>query len=135
MEKIFVDTGGWAALLVENDERHKEAVSIFGRLKESRASLYTSDYVIDETLTLIGVRGGHAHSVRAGKAILESSLVKIVTVVPDYFQDTWALYQKYKDKKFSFTDVSSLCIMNTLKIKKLFGFDREFEKVSVELLT
>ena len=134
MEKIFVDTGGWVALFGANDEHHKSAVSIFETLKRSRALLYTSDYVINETLTVAKVRGNHAQSVIAGKALFESDVIKIIYVAPDHLQDSWQLYQKYKDKHLSFTDVTSLVITKTLTIKKIFGFDREFEKVGMELL-
>ena len=132
MEKVFVDTGGWVALFGINDENHKNALPIFESLKKTKALLYTSDYVIDETLTLTMVRGNHTQSVLAGKALFESALVKIVPVAPDYLQGAWELYQKYKDKRFSFTDVTTLTIMKALGIKKIFGFDREFKKVGIE---
>ena len=122
------------ALFGTNDDHHKSAVSIFTNLKNSKALLYTSDYVIDETLTVTQVRGNHTQSVIAGKALFESDIIKIVYVAPDYLDDSWQLYQKYKDKHFSFTDVSSLVISKTLNIKKIFGFDKEFEKVGMELL-
>ena len=134
MEKIFVDTGGWAALFGDNDGNHKNALTIYDRLKKSKAALYTSDYIIDETITLTMVRANHAQSVLAGKALLESAIVKIIPVAPDYLQASWELYQKYKDKHFSFTDITTLAIVKNLSIKKLFSYDHEFEKVGMELL-
>ena len=65
MERTFVDTSGWVALFVENDLYHKQAKSIFEDLKGSKAPLYTSDYVIDETITTILGRGNHYQSVLA----------------------------------------------------------------------
>ncbi|MBU4252282.1 MAG: hypothetical protein KJ647_04815 [Candidatus Omnitrophica bacterium] len=69
MEKVFVDTSGWVAFFVENDRNHKKAVCIFEDIKSSRASIYTSDYCIDETITTILSRGGHKQSVLAGEAL------------------------------------------------------------------
>src|SRR3989338_2963361 len=126
MEKVFVDTSGWVALFVENDQNHKKAVSIFEEIRNSRVPIYTSDYCIDETITTILVRGSHRQSVLAGEALFTSKIIKIAHVCPDYFQAAWELYQKYKDKNFSFTDVSSFVIMKGLNIKKAFSFDREF---------
>ena len=134
MEKIFVDTGGWVALFGDNDGNHKSAVTVYERFKKSKAALYTSDYVIDETITLTTVRANHAQSVLAGKALLESAVVKVISVTPDYLQASWELYQKYKDKHFSFTDITTLVIAKNLNIKKLFSYDHEFEKVGMELL-
>ena len=134
MEKVFVDTSGWVALFVENDQNHKKAVSIFEEIKSSKVPIYTSDYCIDETITTILARGNHKQSVLAGEALFTSKVIKIVHVCPDYLQAAWELYQKYKDKRFSFTDVTSFVIMKNLNIKKAFAFDREFIQAGIELI-
>ncbi len=134
MEKVFVDTSGWVALFVENDQNHKKAVSIFEEIKNSKVPIYTSDYCIDETITTILARGSHKQSVLAGEALFTSKIIKIVHVCPDYLQAAWELYQKYKDKMFSFTDVTSFAIMKDLNIKKSFAFDREFVQAGIELI-
>jgi len=134
MEKIFVDTSGWVALFVENDRHHKKAVSVFEEMKQAKMSIYTSDYVIDETITTIGVRGNHRQSVVAGEALFSSEIIKIVYVAPDYLGKTWILYQKYRDKEFSFTDVSCFSIMKELHIGKAFSFDSDFALVGIALI-
>lgn len=134
MEKVFVDTGGWAALFVDNDKYHKKAVSIFEEIKDSKALIYTSDYVVDETVTIILARGSHKQSVLAGTALFTSKIVKIVHVCPGYLQAAWELYQKYKDKMFSFTDITSFVIMKDLNIRKALAFDREFIQAGIELM-
>lgn len=135
MEKIFVDTSGWVALFVDNDQNHKKAVSIFEDIKSLKGTLiYTSDYIIDETITTILARGNHKQSVLAGEALLTSKIIKIIHVSADYLQAAWGLYKKYKDKMFSFTDVTSFAIMKDLHIIKAFAFDREFAQVGLELM-
>lgn len=134
MEKIFVDTSGWVALFVENDQNHKKAVSIFEEIKNEKWPIYTSDYCIDETITTILVRGNHKQSVLAGEALLTSKIIKIIHISSDYFQTAWELYQKYKDKMFSFTDVTSFVIMKDINIKKAFAFDREFIQAGIVLI-
>jgi len=134
MEKVFVDTSGWVALFVDNDQNHKKAVSIFEDIKSLKSLIYTSDYIIDETITTIMARGNHKQSVSAGEALFTSKIIKIIHVSADYLQAAWELYQKYKDKSFSFTDVTSFVIMNNLGIRKAFGFDREFLQAGIELI-
>lgn len=133
MEKVLVDTSGWVALLVENDQNHRAAAAVFEDLKISRVFLYTSDYVIDETITTIQARGGHRQSVLAGEVLFTSKIIKLVHVFPDHFQDSWVLYQKYADKEFSFTDVTCIAIMKDLGIQRIFTFDREFLRAGLEL--
>ncbi len=134
MEKVFIDTSGWVALFVENDKYHKKAASFFEEIKNSKAIIYTSDYVIDETITTILVRGSHKQSVLAGEALFISKIIKIVHICPDYLRVAWELYQKYKDKMFSFTDVTSFAVMKDLNIGKALAFDREFMQAGIELM-
>jgi hypothetical protein len=134
VEKIFVDTSSWVALFVENDRNHKKAVSIFEDVRSSKVPIYTSDYCIDETITTILARGSHRESVLAGEALFTNKLIKIVGVCPDYLQAAWELCQKYKDKSFSFRDVTSFVIIKDLNIKRAFAFDREFIQAGIELI-
>ena len=134
MGKVFVDTSGWVALFVENDENHLKATIIFEKMKHLKMHIYTSDYVIDETITTILSRGNHSMSIFAGEVLFTSSLINRVFVVPHYFQPTWEFYKKCKDKTFNFTDVSCFLIMKELNIQKAFSFDREFTQAGIELI-
>ena len=51
---IFVDTGAWFARYVAEDVDHSAAVAWF---PSSPDMLVTTDYVVDELLTLLKVRG------------------------------------------------------------------------------
>jgi len=134
MEKIFVDTSGWVALFVKKDINHKKAGNIFEELKSSKAVIYTSDYVIDETITTISVRGNHKQSLIAGKAFFDSKIIKNIYVAPEYLEPAWKLCQKYKDKKFSFTDVTSFVIITNFGIKRVFSFDRDFQQAGINVI-
>jgi predicted nucleic acid-binding protein len=56
---IFVDTGAWFATFVPNDVHHVAAASWFAQNTEP---LITTDYVLDEVLTLLQVRGEFARA-------------------------------------------------------------------------
>ena len=51
---IFVDTSAWFAAIVPSDPNHPHATSW---LAQSSEPLLTTDYVIDEILTLLRARG------------------------------------------------------------------------------
>ena len=51
---MFVDTGAWYALSVSTDEHHQASQSLYERHVRR---FVTTDYVIDETLTLLRARG------------------------------------------------------------------------------
>jgi len=133
MEKVFIDTSGWVALFIANDQNHNKAVSMIEGLKNIKAQLFTSDYVIDETVTTILGRSNHKQSVLAGEYIINSKILQIVPAYAEHFQQAWKLYKHYKDKEFSLTDVISFIIMKALNINKAFTFDRDFEQAGFEI--
>ena len=51
---IFVDTGAWFSTFVPSDQRHRAATEWF---YQNTSPLITTDYVVDETLTLLKARG------------------------------------------------------------------------------
>ena len=56
---IFVDTGGWYALIADADRYHRAAVEYYQAAVGGGALLLTSDYVLDETLTRLRYDFGH----------------------------------------------------------------------------
>lgn len=124
--KVFVDTSGWAAYFNERDVNHKKAVMVWENLKKQRADLITSDYILDETITLLKARGNANVAETGGKAILLSRVVRIVRISEDMFEGTFRLFNKYKDQQFSFTDCTSFEIMKRMEIQNAFTFDSDF---------
>ncbi len=59
---IFVDTGAWFASIVPTDPNHNKAADW---LQNNSEILFTTDYIVDETLTLLRARGerscGHSY--------------------------------------------------------------------------
>ncbi len=50
---IFVDTWGWVVLGQRQDSYHEQVKSIYQELITNKVSIYTSDYVLDEVMTLL----------------------------------------------------------------------------------
>jgi len=133
-ERTFVDTSGWVALFVKNDKFHGHAKEVFKSIQDADTVLYTSDYVIDETVTTIRMSSNHRQSLIALEAIMDSQMTSIVYVNPDYFLKTTQLYQKYKDQPYSFTDISSFVVCHDLRVKNVFSFDSHFRIAGFNLL-
>ncbi|MBU6401014.1 MAG: hypothetical protein KGS61_11895 [Verrucomicrobia bacterium] len=53
MTPLFVDTAGWMACADQADPAHRRAVAARDRWLERGGRLVTTDYVADETLTLV----------------------------------------------------------------------------------
>jgi len=48
---IFIDTWGWLSLRDKKEDNHSEAVRLYRDYEKKREAIYTTDYVMDETLT------------------------------------------------------------------------------------
>src|SRR5262245_11435613 len=120
---IFVDTGAWFAAFVPNDPDHAAADTW---LEANREPLITTDYVIDELLTLLRGRGEFQRALRLGTSLLADEIGHIVWVIPDDVQQAWQTFQRYQDKSWSFTDCVSRVVMERLRLRTAFACDDDF---------
>lgn len=71
---ILTDSGAWFASVVPWDANHATAGSW---LKQNREPLVTTDYLIDETLTLLRVRREMARAVALGEQLFGGRLAAV----------------------------------------------------------
>jgi predicted nucleic acid-binding protein len=66
VKRVFVDSGGFFALLVSEDRQHQVAVTVFRQARQERWSLVTTNSVVVETYALLlnRVRNGRDLAVR-----------------------------------------------------------------------
>lgn len=130
---IFVDTGAFVARYVEGDQYHRVALPAWKRLERSTGALFTSSFVVDETLTLLGRRTSYAFAAARADAIYASRVLTILR--PDASDEFVAvdLFRKFADQKVSFTDCVSFALMRRHKLKKAFTFDRHFAGAGFEV--
>ena len=124
MSPVFVDSGAFAALADRNDRHHREARRLLRRLARERRTLVTSTYVVDELLTLVRMRVGHAAAVRIGERLMQTRWCRIVEVSEDMRDAAWQLFVRYHDHVFSFTDCTSFALMRAMSLEEAFTFER-----------
>lgn len=127
MKKIFVDTGAWYALKNKNDPDHTTVFSFFEKLPVAGIVCYTSDYVIDESITLVKARlKNHLVATTLAEDLFSEKAAKLIYVAPRYLPRALEIYKKYSDQQFSFTDCTSFAIMESFNIDEALAFDRHF---------
>lgn len=129
---VLVDTSAFHALQNAGDKReHGPAKAIAERLYADRAILVTTDYILDETYTLLRSILGHKAAVAFGREIQRGG-IEIVQVDPSIQREAWDIFKRYADKDFSFTDCTSFVVMERGRIKVAFTFDRHFEQYGLK---
>ena len=124
---IFVDTGAFVALMRQKDRHHEAARSFM----DGPPPLVTSDYVVDETVTLLLTRVGRDAAERFLRGIHSSRLLRLEMVGKEGFRQAASLFLHYKDKDWSFTDCTSFALAKRLGIEEVFGFDHHFEQMGL----
>ena len=135
MASLFVDTWGWLALRDRGDSGHGEAAAVFKEALARRVSMITTDYVLDETFTLLFRRLPLAkarESLEALTAVIDDGSVSLEPIHPARFREAVSLRLKYKDKpEISFTDFTSMVVMRELAVKRVLTEDRHFAQVGL----
>lgn len=127
MRKVFVDTGAWYALKNKKERDHTGVVNFFKALPSRGIICYTSDYVIDEAITLTRARlNNHELAGTLAEELLSEKAAVIIYAAPRYLRRALEIYTKYTDQHFSFTDCTSFAIMEDLGIKEALAFDSHF---------
>lgn len=133
-EKLFVDTGALYALMIEADTAHEPVASALDELRAGKTRWVTSDYVLDESATLLNARGFHAQAVELLDLVGKTNALQIEWMDPQRFAKARGLFAKYSDQGFSFTDCFSFALMRELKIKKALTKDKHFAVMGFEQL-
>lgn len=127
---VFMDTSGWIAVAKPKDAYHDVARLQYARLLMRRVPLFTSNYVIDETMTRLRYDVGHSIACRfydKYERAENQHLVTTLWVDEDVTRQAWQIFQKYSDQKLSFTDCTSFALMQNNGIKEAFALDAHFE--------
>ena len=122
---IFVDTGAWFAAAVPTDPDHAAASRW---LAGNTESLLTTNYIVDETLTLLRARGERTRALLLGESFFNDRLAEVYTLDESDIALAWEVFRRFDDKEWSFTDCTSKVVIERLGIRQAFAFDRHFKQ-------
>jgi predicted nucleic acid-binding protein len=123
--RLFYDTGAFCALAILEDEHHKSAQTCLELALYSNPIQFTSNYVLDETYTLIRSRRGHFTAVTFMKNY-ERLAITVLRVTEEIEMDACTIFRKYDLPRLSFTDCTSFALVNAHNIDHVFSFDEHF---------
>ncbi len=131
---VFVDTAGWMAMADSADPLHSTTQRERDACLRSGATLVTTDYVMDETLTLIRMRLGLRAAADWWDQVEASSRVRWEWIDPLRAEKARRWFFEWEDKRFSFTDCTSFVVMKELNIRRALTTDRHFPQAGFEQL-
>ena len=131
---LFVDTAGWMAQADAADPDHERTCAARDRWLESDGLLVISDYVLDETLTLLRMRLGLPAAERWWEKIEGSRRLRWEGVDASRCERARHWFFRWADKSFSFTDCTSFVLMRELGIRQALTRDRHFAQAGFDIV-
>jgi predicted nucleic acid-binding protein len=136
-ETVLVDTWGWVALADRREPRHASVRRLVEALWDTGGSVVTTDYVLDETFTLVFRRLPFARARRFLAAVDEGQRTGHLRIEPigtSRFARAKELRLRLRDKPLvSFTDLTTMVVMQELRIARIVTADAHFRHVGLGL--
>ena len=127
MKRVFVDTSGFYALIVQRDENHSRAHRLFESAVRETWRLVTTNAVVFETYALLLARARPPREVGLKfLASLEARAYDVVRLLKTDEEQAIALIRSHSDKTYSLCDASSFVVMERLGITEAVAFDQDF---------
>jgi predicted nucleic acid-binding protein len=111
------------------DSAHRAACAARDATLEAGRLLVTTDYVVDETLTLIRIRLGIGQAEAWWTQVDGSSRVRHEAIDALRAEKARGVFFRHRDKAYSFTDCTSFVVMKELKLTEALTTDRHFRQM------
>jgi hypothetical protein len=126
--QVFIDTSGFKALVDPQDDFHQSAAQVWEQLAKQEADLVTSNYILDETFTLLRARCGLKTCLKFRQMLQQSSnVLSIYRINIEDERQAWHWFTK-DWSKLSYTDCVSFALMERLGITQAVSFDQHFKR-------
>lgn len=100
----------------------------------ARTPIVTTDYILDETITLLQSR----HQLRLVEPwltnVMASENCQVVWMNAKRFEEVRRFFTKHADKEWSFTDCFSFCVMRERHITQALASDQHFRQAGFATL-
>jgi predicted nucleic acid-binding protein len=130
---VFLDTGVFYALQGSRTSRHDAAHRALDVVLDGTyGRVVTSDYVLDEAVTLVRSRtGDFDQAVTVVDRVLGRNgfpaAIDLLYVDGHRFERTIDVFERYEDQPLSFTDASTIAIVRDESIDSVLAFDDDFD--------
>jgi predicted nucleic acid-binding protein len=131
VSRVLVDTSAWAALTDRDDRGNASVKAVLSEMKDRLA---TTNFILDETLTLLRYHVGWTVARAFGEQIRAGRLAQQIRVMPSDEEAAWDIFVRYRDHAFSFTDCTSFAVMRRLGIDTAVTTDSDFRSFGFHCL-
>ena len=140
---IFIDAGIFIAYGNEKDKFHAQASGLIDDITENKhGAAFTSNAVFDEAVTFLLYKTGDVRNAARVRDLIIgnkekdiSQFMNLLFVDKEVLNKGWNIFVKYANKKLSFTDCTTIELMNNKDIEYLASFDGGFDGIVARIGT
>jgi predicted nucleic acid-binding protein len=133
--KLLIDTWGWLTLRDRRERWHAEVNAFFQDFRKQNGVIYTTDYILDETFTMLYRRlplSSAKESIELIDKSISQGYVIPEWITPSRFEKAKQLRLRFHDKPMiSFTDLTSMVVMRDLNINQILTEDKHFLQIGM----
>lgn len=131
---VFADTSWFKAVVDEHDDFHRSGRRILDSLIEKKVLVVTTNFILDESFTLIRKRSSQAKTREFFELLKHFGKgLKLVRVLAKDEKRVWEWFW-LNWKNLSYTDCTSFAVMRRLGITQVATFDEHFGQAGFEIL-
>ncbi len=135
--KIFIDTSGWIAYYLSDESGHIRIKNLLKGFVKTHTSIFTSNDIIDETVTRLIQRTNPKVVAKFIKNFSENLYLGGITqlwVDEEIQSEAFELVQKYSEHRLSLTDATTIALVRKFDIESVISLDSDFKKVGISTL-
>ena len=135
--KVFIDSSAWIAYSLKGERLHEKLKQLIPQLLKERSVFFTSNDVIDETVTRL-VSVTNLQIVKTFISFIEQGL-KSKTLMELWVDEQvqaegFRIVEKYFEHKLSLTDATTVALLRRFKIDSVITLDSDFTKIGIAVL-
>lgn len=134
---VFLDSGFLIAIAIASDQHHNAADKALRQFVKNKTRLFTSNYVLQETITRIVYAAG-SHTIEPFVSKIDElerqDLLGIIWIDRMLHNKSLKILLKYKDHPFSFVDASIIAIVKYLKLEKIYTTDKTLQQSGLDVV-
>lgn len=131
---ILVDSDAFVAINRVADVHHEKAVAINKSLLKVSANLITTNYVLQETTTVLSRKMAQQKAREFLSLFRKDTPMLVIHIDKRLDDEASRIFLKEKRDGTSFVDCSNVAVAKTFNIDTIFSFDKFYLDYGLELL-
>ncbi|HEX8565794.1 MAG TPA: PIN domain-containing protein [Pyrinomonadaceae bacterium] len=126
MNRIFIDTSCWIALINASDSLHGKATETYESLVAGKRRFITHEGVLLEVGNALSSKHLRLLTIKWKAKLDNSKIVEVIALTDEILNAGWQLYANRPDKDWGIIDCISFVLMEKEQIREALTADHHF---------